>query len=291
MNKIVKGFIIAACICIALGFVFFVGAAASGGISGARSILENGGVIGISLGSDDFKEWNSASEHTISLVGMNKPNLELELGAGEFEIRESETEDIVVKSKKKIEVSSYGDTISVRTKKHYVFFGFIGNNHNEVTIEVPRGTKFNEIDMEVGAGELNCPSIAAEKLNIELGAGRITIDDYTCNEANIYVGAGEVIAGKGTVVNMDAEVGMVSLTFAGSIAQNLNVDCGMGNVQMDLKGSEEDYNYRIECGMGNVTVGSSSYGGVACEKNIDNGSAYDFDLDCGMGNVEIMFSN
>ena len=58
-----------------------------------------------------------------------------------------------------------------------------------------------------------------------------------------------------------------------------------------MKGSEEDYNYRIECGMGNVTVGSSSYGGVACEKNIDNGSAYDFDLDCGMGNVEIMFSN
>lgn len=289
MGKVTKGFIIGASICIIVGTIFFVGAAVSGGISGARSIMENGGIT-IGISSDDFEEWNTATEHTVSLDGIDVPNLDLELGAGEFEIVESDTTDIVVKSSKKIDVSVDGDTIKVHTPDHFAFVrvGFMETG-TKVRIEVPKGMKFDEVTMEIGAGELDCPTVVCDSLHLEIGAGAIRVEEFVCDEAVVSVGAGEIIVEKGAAADMDIDVGMGNLVFHGEVEDNLDVDCGMGNVQMWLKGSEKDHNYQVDCGMGNVTVGNTSYGGVAADQDIDNGASSDFDLDCGMGNLEIHF--
>lgn len=289
MGKVVKGFIIGACVCIVVGVVFFVGAACAGGISGAKSIMENGGIT-IGISSDDVQEWNTASEHTVSLEDMDTPNLDLELGAGDFEIKESDTEDIVVKSSKKINVSKNGDTIKIHTPEHFAFvsIGFT-EPHNNVTIEIPKGMKFDDVKMNIGAGELRCENITADSLKMELGAGTIVTENYTSKEAVISVGAGEIIVGEGTAEDMDIDVGMGSFIFHGTVNGELDVDCGMGNAQMWLTGSEDDFNYQIDCGMGNVTVGNTSYGGVATDQDFDNDADYDCDLDCGMGNIEIYF--
>lgn len=289
MEKVVKGLIIGACVCIVVGIAFFIGAACAGGISGAKSILENGG-IAIGIQSDDFEEYNTATEHVISLSDMDTPSLELELDAGEFEIIESNVKDIVVKSSKKINVSTSGDTIKINTPKHFVFvsIGFM-KTENKITIEIPKGMKFDEVTMQIGAGELDCPNIISNSLYMELGAGTITLEAYTCDEATISVGAGEIIVGEGTAKDMDIDVGMGNFVFRGAVNGDLDVDCGMGNVQMWLNGSEKDYNYQIDCGMGNVTVGNTSYGGVGSNQDIDNDAPYNCDLDCGMGNLEIRF--
>lgn len=289
MGKVVKGFIIGACICIAVGLVLFIGAAVSGGLAGARSIMENGGIT-IGFSSDDFGEYNTATEHTISLEGMDAPDLELKLGAGEFEIIETDREDILVKATKKVDVSADSDTIRIQTPKtfHFIKIGIMENG-NHVIIEIPEGMKFEDVKMEIGAGELNCPMLVSDSLRMDIGAGAIYVDEYICEEAVASVGAGEIVIGKGTAEDMDIDVGMGNLVFHGAIKDSLDVDCGMGNVQMWLEGSEKEHNYEIDCGMGNVTVGSTSYGGVAADQDIDNGASSEFDLDCGMGNLEIHF--
>jgi len=289
MNKIVKRLIVGSCICIAVGFVLFIGGAAFGGIAGAREIMENGGIT-IGFSSDDFAEYNTAMEHTISLEGMDTPDLELKLGAGEFEIIETDREDILVKATKKVDVSADSDTIRIQTPKtfHFIKIGIMETG-NHVIIEIPEGMKFEDVKMEIGAGELDCPTIVADSLRMDIGAGSIYVDEYVCKEAVASVGAGEIIIGKGHSEDMDIDVGMGSLTFHGAVGDSLDVDCGMGNVQMWLEGSEKEHNYEIDCGMGNVMVGSTSYGGVAADQDIDNGTSSEFDLDCGMGNLEIHF--
>lgn len=291
MGKIIKGFIIGACVCIVVGIVFFVGAACAGGISGARSLMENGGIT-IGISSDDFEEWNTATEHTVSIEDTDTPNLDLELGAGDFEIKESDVTDIVVKSSKKINVSKNGDTVKIHTPEHFAFIriGFT-EPQNNVTIEIPKGIKFDDVTMNIGAGELKCENITAESLKMELGAGTITVEEYACDEVVFSVGAGEIIVGEGNAKDMDIDVGMGSLISHGTVKGNLDVDCGMGNVQMWLTGSKDDFNYQIDCGMGNVTVGNTSYGGVATDQDFDNDADYDCDLDCGMGNIEIHFED
>lgn len=289
MNKVIKGFVIGACVCIVVGIVFFIGAARAGGINTARSLVEDGGIV-VGMTEDELMEWNTATEHTISLADMDTPSLELELGAGEFEIIESDVTDIVVKSKKKVNVETKGDTIYIHTPEHFVLFSSLNGNHNSIVIQIPKGMQFEDINIEVGAGELACPSLNAESLEMDLGAGRITVENYNCEKAVISVGAGEIIVANGSANEMDIDVGMGNFVFEGKVAGDLDVDCGMGNVQMKLYGSEKDYNYAVDCGMGNVTVGNHSYGGVATDQEIDNDAAYDCDLDCGMGNVEIRFT-
>lgn len=289
MKKLIKGFIIGACVCILVGTVFFVGAACAGGISGAKSIMENGG-ISIGISSDDFADWDKASEHTISLEDMDEPSLDLELGAGDFEIIESDVTDIVVKSSKKIDVKKDGDTIKIHTPERLYFIKFgIGNEHNDVTIEIPKGMKFEDVDMQIGAGELRCENIVADHLKMELGAGTIDVESYSSKESVISVGAGEIIVEKGISEDMDIDVGMGSFSFHGAVNGDLDVDCGMGNVQMWLDNAETDFDYQVDCGMGNITVGNQSYGGVATDQDIDNNADYKCDLDCGMGNIEIHF--
>lgn len=289
MNKIIKGVIVGACICIAVGFVLFIGAAAFGGLSGAREIMKDGGIT-IGVSSEDILEYDTATERTISLAGMDMPDLELELGAGKFEIIESDVKDIVVKSNKKVDVSADGDTIKIHTPKQFYFMKIgIGNEGNNVTIEVPRGMKFEDVEMQIGAGEMNCENIYSEKIRMEIGAGAIYVDSFTCEEAILSVGAGEISVEEGSAEDVDADVGMGNLIFHGKVLDNLDADCGMGNIQMWLEGSEKEHDYEIDCGMGNVVVGDNSYGGVAADQDIDNGADSKFDLDCGMGNLEIYF--
>lgn len=289
MEKLIKGFIIGASVCILVGIVFFVGAACAGGISGAKSIMENGGIT-IGISSDDYVDWDKASEHTISLEDMDEPSLDLELGAGDFEIIESNVTDIVVKSSKKIDVKKDGDTIKIHTPERFYFLKIgIGNDHNNVTIEIPKGIKFEDVDMQIGAGELRCENIVADHLKMELGAGTIDVESYSSKESVISVGAGEIIVEKGISEDMDIDVGMGSFSFHGAVNGDLDVDCGMGNVQMWLDNAETDFDYQVDCGMGNITVGNQSYGGVATDRDIDNDADYKCDLDCGMGNIEIHF--
>lgn len=289
MEKLIKGFIIGASVCILVGIVFFVGAACAGGISGAKSIMENGGIT-IGISSDDYVDWDKASEHTISLEDMDEPSLDLELGAGDFEIIESNVTDIVVKSSKKIDVKKDGDTIKIHTPERFYFLKIgIGNDHNNVTIEIPKGMKFEDVDMQIGAGELRCENITADYLKMELGAGTIDVENCVSKETVISVGAGEIIVDKGISEDMDVDVGMGSFSFHGIVNGDVDVDCGMGNVQMWMNNSEKDYNYQVDCGMGNITVGKQSYGGVSTDQDIDNDADYECDLDCGMGNIEIHF--
>ena len=72
---------------------------------------------------------------------------------------------------------------------------------------------------------------------------------------------------------------------------DLEVDCGIGNVDLDILGKEADYNYEISCAAGNVDIGDSSYSGIGHDKNITNPNAKgDMELNCGVGNITVSFS-
>ena len=272
MRKVEKGSIIFACICIIIGGVLTVVGVCGGGIGSVRTMMKNGGIT-IGFSSDDFDNWSSGTEHTLSLEDISNPDLELDLGAGEFEVKEGNTDELLVKSAMKVNVTLDGDTVKINTKNsvRLVNFGFSGSA-NKISIEVPKGTKFDDVSMKIGAGELRCENVSAQTLNLKVGAGEIIMNGSNAKE-------------------MKVDVGMGNFNFHGNVNGDIGVDCGMGNAQMWLDGNEKDYNYEIDCDMGNITVGKKSYGGVSAEQDIDNHAAHDIEVDCGMGNVEIFFNN
>lgn len=66
------------------------------------------------------------------------------------------------------------------------------------------------------------------------------------------------------------DCGAGSITASGTIERELDVDCGIGNVDVTLDGVESLYNYELQCGIGEITVGDSSYSGISEEKGYES---------------------
>lgn len=290
MKKGMKGFVIGAGICIGVGVVMTCIAAFAGGISNAKTMIKNGD-LNVSF-PKDLDSITMTKEKVISLSNVKNPKLDLDLSAGYFEIAETDGEDLIVSAADKIKVTQDGDKIYVSTPNRYTFFHInLGNDskRNKIRIEVPKGTVFDEITMDLGAGEMVCDTLNCDKIYVDLGAGKMTVDEMESRETAFSVGAGEITVDSGNTKEMDIDVGMGSFAFHGEVSDELDASCGMGNIQMWLDGKEEDHNYTVECGMGRVLVGQHSYTGMSTDQKIDNHAQSDYDLECGMGNIDIEF--
>jgi hypothetical protein len=282
MKKFVKVSLITAGILFALGCI--LGAASS--IAGGRIIFRN-----------IREEKNLSSLQTTAeaeIPAAEIKNIQLELGAGTFIIEEKETADDTIG----IAISGNGDcTHSVKGDTLYVR-GFQGlkwihgtDNSSLVKIRVPRGSSFDGIKIETGAGVVEISDIKADKLETELGASELYLKDIEVSQLSIEVGMGQVEASQVICEDADFEVGMGECDYEGTITGNLTVECGMGNVELSLTGSETDHNYEIDCAAGNVKIGSFSLVSLASERVINNNAASKFDIECSMGEVTITFQN
>ena len=170
-------------------------------------------------------------------------------------------------SGKNVTVKESSDTLKVRSTKKM-------SKTRKVCISSPEHVKLQELEIEMGAGTVYLNrDIETEKLSVEMGAGEFdSKNPVTAEEADLEIGTG-------------------SMTFADLSAKKISGECGLGELDLTMTGTQEDYNYDLECGVGNLDVGSDSYSGLGREKSISNtGADRKLDLECGMGNVSVNFS-
>lgn len=192
--------------------------------------------------------------------------------------------------------------------EHHI--GHWRNGPNDtVYLWLPEGCALEECEISMGAGYMDSILLKAKELKAELGAGMVTADGFEGEKIIVTVGAGELLADRITAGiadfeigaghlsveelavsgKLDLEVSMGAAEVAGTIAGDMDVECGMGEIVMSLTGSEDDHSYYVECGMGNVDVGSYSHGGVASHKSWNAGKSSYFNINCNMGNVTVTF--
>lgn len=63
----------------------------------------------------------------------------------------------------------------------------------------------------------------------------------------------------------------------------------MGDVTLNLTGSQDGYNYQVECGVGSIDVGAEHYTMLSHETHINNKAPYTMELECGVGNIAVNF--
>ncbi len=140
-----------------------------------------------------------------------------------------------------------------------------------IQLFVPSNFLFEEMELFLGAGQISANAdLSADNMQIELGAGEIILDSLTANE-------------------LEAEVGMGSLEITGDIIETADVECAMGNILLSLVGEETDFNYRLDVAAGDVSIGDRSFGGMAEERDIDNNASKDIGVECAMGSICIDF--
>ena len=201
-------------------------------------------------------------------VSSEVQKLNIQFGAGEFHILESEDEYIYLEMDHSMPFE-YGinqqNTLYVKPKKA-TMASSIGN----INLYLPKNMAFDEVDLELGAGELVVNSLETKEFEVSVAAGSAKLNHLTCEQAELEVGAGELIVERGDI-------------------KNLSLDLAMGDVSLKLTGAEEDYDYDLACGAGEITVGSMSSSGFAFDKETSFGREKKINVECAMGSVEVEF--
>ena len=194
--------------------------------------------------SDDFIKDHNYSKHE------DHYDLDIEFLAGKLNIMYDDVDSIEVKQEGMENFSSKidGHTLKIRGGKKGITKGYSGY----ITIVIPEGYVFENVDMEIGAGQAEINDLCAESLDIEVGAGQAEL------------------------INLDV--------------QYFSATAGAGQIIAELVGNEEDYNYDVECGIGEIKIGKNSYGGFGRDTHIENPEAKrEMDIECGVGQIAIEF--
>lgn len=73
-------------------------------------------------------------------------------------------------------------------------------------------------------------------------------------------------------------------------AREFDLEVGAGQLDMELAGAQEDYNYDVDCAIGQIKIGDSSYSGLGVEKEITNRHAdAEVKAECAAGQIIISF--
>lgn len=162
-----------------------------------------------------------------------------------------------------------------------------------ITLYIPEGCRFDEVEVEFGAGILEFPVLCADSASLDVGVGEIIVGDQAkVSELDVTVGAGSVTIHALQADELDVEVGMGAFEADRvEIGKSAEVECAMGSVEMTLKGHERDFNYELECAMGNIGLNGIDYGGFGQEQSIDNGASREISLECSMGYIGIWFED
>lgn len=190
------------------------------------------------------------NHHSENHHGGSCTKMDIEVPAGSLKINYGDVDEIKVTQNgiKNFSCKIVGDTLQIRGGKHAVW----NNSNRSVSITIPNGLVFKEVDLELGAGQADIHDLCADVFDIEVGAGQAVLK------------------------NVDVK--------------HMNATTGAGQIKAELVESKEDYNYDVECGIGEILIGDNSFGGLGRSNHIENPEAErSLDVECGIGQIVIHF--
>jgi hypothetical protein len=108
-------------------------------------------------------------------------------------------------------------------------------------------------------------------------------------ESNYNVGAGTIELKELQAKDVSIECGVGRVFIEGTITGNNDITCGVGNVELNLDGEEDDYSYDIESGVGNINIEDDHYQSISDKRINNDGAVGAFKLDCSVGNITVDF--
>jgi len=222
--------------------------------------------IGIVTGESNIEE----SDEWQFFSNEDCKSLDVEFGAGVLDIHYDDVEDIQIyhENIKQFKAEVKNGVLKINTG-HEVYIDDADNR--QLVIVLPTDMQFNEVDLDIAAALAHIDGILAKDVSITIGAGQANVSNITTDYMEMEVGAGAAI-----VSSLDAK--------------EIEAKCGMGQIELEVTGTQNDYSCDVECGMGEVVVGNHSYGGVGTQHHGDKHEATKhIDVECGMGEVSVKF--
>lgn len=224
-------------------------------------------------------------------IGENVQKLDIQTGGSEFRVEASGDNSLYIEATNVGKLQTYMEegTLIVRTTSGSQKWNDIKGD--KITLYVPKDFHYSDICMELGAGKMDVSGLESDHIVLKVGAGQIDAEQLTAQLLEANVGMGQINMTDITVQNLDAEVGAGGMTAKGTVKGDAGVKCSVGSLDLQLAGSETEFNYHLIGTMGNISLGGQDYSGVGMQRDIDNGAGKNLTAECAMGNITIRFED
>ena len=266
---------------LALAFAIFLTVSIVGGILSAV------GLLGSLFSDDDAERGDVIGETKNYTVSSEISDLNIQINAADFYIKEGNSFSIE-SNLKNLEVDEKNGCLTLKDLTKIKLNGSNAYENAVLTIWVPVGTVFDNVNIKTGAGRFTVDSLSAATIGFELGAGDVTISKLIAEKsANIEGGAGRITISDGAIKNLDLEMGLGQLNLTAALTGDCNLDSGVGEMNVTLLGSKDDYELDIEKGIGNITVDGKNVTDFGSSGN----GANEVDIHGGVGAINVRFNN
>ena len=157
-----------------------------------------------------------------------------------------------------------------------------------LTLYVPNGMVFDDVDIETGAAKMTVDALSASSVELKLGAGDVRFESLNASaEVDIKGGAGQITIASGTLNDLSLEMGMGELNLTAAVLGESDLKFGVGESNVTLIGSKDDYKVDIEKGLGSITVDGKTvtdYGSSGNGQNL-------IEIEGGVGAVNLKYQD
>ncbi len=239
-------------------------------------------IAGINFLNSGTKKVELLDKYEEVVIGDNIDDLEVEVATVNVEIKASDKFRVET-NRKDINVETRGNKVKI-SEKNRRFINAV--NTGEIIIYVPESINLKNLEFENGAGNVSICDVNAESISLELGAGNIEVNNVVSKKnTNIDGGAGRIEIKNSELSNLDLDMGVGNLTLHAKLFGNSKIDCGVGELKMNLIGNSENYKVKVDKGLGTVKIKGDNI-----EGSYGNGENT-IDIDGGVGTIQIDFED
>ena len=255
---------------LAIAFAIFLTVSIIGGILSAVGLF--GGLFSSDAVLEEVKTYS---------VAADIHNLDIEINAADLYIKEGDAFS-VESNLKHLKVEENGGLLTIQETKK-----FTGTYNGAVlTVYVPAGTVFDNVNLTTGAGRLTIGNLSSGTLDFELGAGDVSIDSLVATKsADIEGGAGRITITNGALKDLDLDMGVGQLNLTSALTGESDFDLGVGESNITVIGNKDDYKLDIEKGIGNITVDGEGVSNIKGQGNGNNS----IEVNGGIGAINLKF--
>lgn len=226
---------------------------------------------------------NDVSSSTLNRVweGNYVQNIDIDLLYSDLVIKEGD-KLYIESNNSNVSYKVDNDSLIIKEKKNKWY----KNSDYEVVIYIPSGMRFNSIDIDNGAGNLNINGINTLVFDLDLGAGKSSILDISAYTADIDNGAGSFSINRGNIHDLDLDIGIGDVKISSSITGKASIDTGVGNLVLDLLGNRDSYKFDVSKGIGKIRIGED----IINKDSVVGDGNTSIEISGGISNVYVNFT-
>lgn len=261
-------------------------------------------------------------------------NLDFKLSAASIKIRRGDIFQIEGKYLSKNEVKDGTWTVESKFSNHFTSISLFGTLHvpfpdlfsnkekkkGEIIVTLPEYVNLEEINLELSASDVSIEKLSCRDIDLDISAGSITVDTLQAKEAFLDVSAGNIklkryqitdsisldcsmgdidfgsreYATENVCKDLEADCSMGDITVYGKLTGDSYLDCSMGNIKLNLVGSNENYKTNhTNSTLGDINYTTKNFLKKSGEHRISSSSDKShfgtLDLSCTMGDIDICY--